>query len=176
MSPPESLEAAASIAVNGLLVGALGRAVVTDIRARRIGNRVTYPAMLAGLIANAVGSGGPGALHSALGWLLGLGIMLIPFVLGAMGAGDVKLMAAIGALKGPEFVLAAALYASIAGGLIAICYVVKQRRVGSTFHYLLYGWAGALFGRAPKGGAIPYAPAIAAGALVALLASSWNSI
>ena len=166
---PLPLHVVATVLLDGLLVAALARAVATDLRARRIGNKLTYPAMLAGLAANAVGGGGSGAAHSALGWLAGIGIMFIPFALGAMGAGDVKLMAAIGALKGPEFVLTTALYGALAGGLIAIAYVLRQRRLRATARYLMYGWAGALKGSAPAAGSIPYAPAIAAGALAALL-------
>jgi prepilin peptidase CpaA len=173
-----TLQTLGTYAVDFLLIAGLLHAVFTDLRARRISNRITYPLMLVGLVGNGVMGGWGGLAHSGLGWAAGLGLMLIPFLLGAMGAGDVKLMAAIGAIKGPEFVLSAALYASVAGGLVAIFYVVKERRVSSTLIYLTYGWVDALRGRGPKGGSIPYAPAIAAGAFLALvpmsLLSSWT--
>ncbi|MGH2350619.1 MAG: A24 family peptidase [Chloroflexota bacterium] len=166
----------ATLALDGFLVVALVYAVFTDLRARRITNRLTYSTMLFGLTVNTVAGGWGGLSHSAVGWLAGLGVMLIPFLLKAMGAGDVKLMAAIGALKGPEFVLAVALYAALAGGLLAIFYLVRERRMNSTVRYIAYGWWWALRGNGPKAGAIPYAPAIAAGALLALLPYSLLSL
>src|SRR5688572_16532040 len=152
-----------------ILIAGLLYAVMTDLRARRISNKLTYPVMLLGLIANTAMEGWTGAGHASLGWLAGLGIMLIPFLLGAMGAGDVKLMAAIGAVKGPEFVLIAALYACVAGGLLAIYFLIKEKRVTNTFRYLAFGWFWALKGDGPKAGSIPYAPAIAARAVLALI-------
>jgi prepilin peptidase CpaA len=159
----------AALAVDALLLVALTHAVVTDLRARRISNRLTYPLMLIGLLANTATGGWTGFSGSGLGLLAGLGIMLIPFVLGAMGAGDVKLMAAIGALKGPEFVFTVAVYGSLVGGLIALFYLVRERRLGATVRYLSFGFLPALQGKGQKAGSIPYAPAIAAGALIALL-------
>ena len=156
-------------ALDTVLVAGLLYAVFTDLRARRISNRLTYASMLLGLIANTALHGWSGLGQSSLGWAAGLGIMLVPFLLGAMGAGDVKLMAAIGAVKGPEFVLIAALYACLTGGLLALYYLIKERRVANTFRYLAYGWIWALKGNGPKAGSVPYAPAIAAGVVMALL-------
>src|SRR5919106_436257 len=99
--------------VDTVLIAGLLYAVFTDLRVRKISNKLTYPIMLFGLLANWGIGGWGGRPHASLGWLAGLGIMLIPFVLGAMGASDVKLMAAIGAVKGPEFVLTATLYACV---------------------------------------------------------------
>src|SRR5688572_16946805 len=159
-----------------ILIAGLLYAVMTDLRARRISNKLTYPVMLLGLIANTAMEGWAGLGHASLGWAAGLGIMLIPFLLGAMGAGDVKLMAAIGAVKGPEFVLTAALYACVAGGLLAVYYIIREKRVANTFRYLTYGWAWALKGNGPKAGAVPYAPAIAAGVVLALVPYSLISL
>src|SRR5436190_9991916 len=130
-----------SVAVtDGVLIAALMWAVITDLRSRRIRNQLTYPAMAIGFAANAVTSGWGGLSSSTLGSLAALGIMLIPFVMGAMGAGDVKLLLAVGALKGPHFVLLVAIYGSVAGGLLALYYLAKERRVTSTLRYILYGW------------------------------------
>ena len=152
-----------------VLVAILLYAVFTDLRVRRISNKLTYPTMLLGLIAGAAMGGWNGLGQSFQGLALGMGIMLIPFLLGAMGAGDVKLLAAIGAVKGPEFVLIAALYACVAGGILALYYLIKERRVANTFRYIAYGWIWALKGNGPKAGSVPYAPAIAAGVVLALL-------
>ena len=93
---------------------------ITDIRKRRILNIVTLPAILIGLIYYTVTSGFEGFLFSGKGLLVGFLILLIPYLLGGMGAGDVKLMAAIGALTGTSFVIESFLYTAIIGGLIAI--------------------------------------------------------
>ncbi|HEV2122540.1 MAG TPA: prepilin peptidase, partial [Chloroflexota bacterium] len=122
-----------------------------------------------GLVGNTAIDGWSGFTHSAAGWAVGLGLMLLPFMLRAMGAGDVKLMAAIGAVKGPEFVLVAALYTCLAGGMLAAFYLFRERRLLGTVQYIAYGWFWALRGSKPKAGAIPYAPAIAAGAILALV-------
>src|SRR5688572_9208500 len=163
-------------ALDAALIAGLLYAVFTDLRIRKISNKLTYPVMLFGLLANLAIGGWEGIQQASVGWLAGLGIMLIPFLLGAMGAGDVKLMAAIGAVKGPEFVLLATLYACVAGGLLAIYYLIKEKRVTNTFRYIAFGWIWALKGSAPKGGAIPYAPAIAAGVVLALLPYSLISL
>jgi len=159
-----------------VLIAGLLYAVFTDLRIRKISNKLTYPVMLFGLLANLAIGGWEGIQFASLGWLAGLGIMLLPFLLGAMGAGDVKLMAAIGAVKGPEFVLTATLYACVAGGLLAIYYLIKEKRVANTFRYIAFGWFWALKGNGPKAGAIPYAPAIAAGVVLALLPYSLISL
>ena len=158
-----------SSGVDVFLVAALACASVTDLRSRRIKNWLTYPAMLVGLAANAVAGGWGGLGTSATGLAAAIAIMIIPFAMRVMGAGDVKLMAAIGALKGPHFLVLVVLYASVAGGLLALIYLMRERRVGSTLRFIAYGWFDALRGNAPKAGAIPYAPAIAAGVLLAML-------
>lgn len=98
----------------------LAVAVVTDLRARRIPNRLTFPAMLAGLAWHAATGGVDGALFSLGGLGLGLGVMLVPYAVGVMGAGDAKLMAACGAWLGALGVFQAFLLTSLAGGLYAL--------------------------------------------------------
>jgi prepilin peptidase CpaA len=162
--------------VDGALIAALICASYTDLRWRRIKNWLTYPAMVAGFAVNTLAGGGEGARLSAMGWLVGLGIMALPFVFGVMGAGDVKLMAAIGAIKGAHFLLLVTIYGSAAGGLLAVYYLIRERRLGATLRYITYGWYGALRGNGPKPGAIPYAPAIAAGVILALLPYSFITL
>lgn len=74
-------------------------ATADDLKRRKIGNRITMPAMLAGLAASTLASGWTGMLHSAIG--LCLPLLLLPlWINGWMGAGDVKLMMATGSLLG----------------------------------------------------------------------------
>jgi prepilin peptidase CpaA len=70
---------------------------------------------------------------AALGFVVGLALMLPGHALGATGAGDVKLMAAIGSLVGPVIVIKAFLFTAIAGGVIAVFVAVRRQRLGATF-------------------------------------------
>lgn len=81
------------------------------------------------MVANLVLSGWSGMTDSLYGLLVGLGIFLIPFALGGLGAGDVKLFGAIGAIMGPTFAFYAALSTAIAGGVIAVGLLIKQGRL-----------------------------------------------
>src|SRR3954447_17072657 len=132
-----------------VLLAALSWAVVTDVRSRRISNRLTYPLMALGLAANGLAGGWGGARDSALGWLLGAALLLLPCLLGAMGAGDLKLLAAIGALKGPEFVLHAAVYTALAGGVLALCELVRTRGARLAWGHVAGRWQENAGGGAP---------------------------
>lgn len=100
--------------------------LITDLKERKIYNIVLLPALLYGLINNLVTGSWPGLLQSLLGFALGLSILLIPFAMGGMGAGDVKLLAVIGAIKGPLFVFYSALGMGLAGGIIAFAILIYQ--------------------------------------------------
>ncbi len=95
-------------------------ATVTDLRAMRIPNWLTFSAMFAGLALHGGMQGLDGFFFSLGGLALGLGLMAPAFWFNAMGAGDVKLMAAVGAALGAEAVFSAFLWSSIAGGVYAM--------------------------------------------------------
>ncbi len=67
-----------------------------------------------------------------LGCVVGLVLMLPGHALGATGAGDVKLMAAVGSLLGPLVVVNAVLFTAIAGGVLAVTVAIQRRRLGLT--------------------------------------------
>lgn len=144
-------------------------AVNTDLRFRRIPNWLTFSTTLLGLAMGLLLSGWGGMFHSLQGAGIGLALMLLPFVLGWTGAGDVKLMIAIGAMEGPSFVFLVCLYAALVGGVIALVVLLRRRKLRAALTYLFFFWR--LPGDYRSGlaaGSIPYAPAIAVGALVAL--------
>ncbi|MFM7058309.1 MAG: prepilin peptidase [Planctomycetota bacterium] len=72
-------------------------AVVTDVLWRKVHNLVTIPLILSGVIHHAVESGMPGLLISGAAVVVAIGLLIVPFLLGGLGAGDVKLLAGIGA-------------------------------------------------------------------------------
>jgi prepilin peptidase CpaA len=101
-------------------LGATALAAWTDLRGFRIPNSLTLPLLATGLVYNAlVGGGGP-LLGSLLGVLFGGGILFPIYCLGGMGAGDVKLLAGVGAWLGVPGVVYAFIGAGLAGGVYAL--------------------------------------------------------
>ena len=143
---------------NGLTAVLLLLATATDLRTRKIPNRLTVSAAVLGLAAQALLGGWGGAQQAALGWLLGFAILALPCLLGWMGGGDVKLLAAVGAAQGPGLVLSAGLYGMLLGGILALVAVWRARAARLA--------SGATMRRVT----LPYAPALALGTLVALIA------
>jgi prepilin peptidase CpaA len=103
-------------------------AAVVDWRTHRLPNVLTLGGLLVGL---AVGSlpGGIGALDASLGALTGLAALLPLYVLGVTGAGDVKLLAMVGAFLGLPDVLSALLVTLVAGGLVALGFAAWHQKV-----------------------------------------------
>lgn len=109
----------------------LAIATFTDLRERRIPNKLTYPAMLLALGWHYAQGGADGLVFAAIGLAAGFSLMLPPFIFGVMGAGDVKLMAAAGAFLGPAGTLKAFLFTSIVGGIYAMAIVVWRYSLNS---------------------------------------------
>jgi len=109
----------------------LGAAVFTDVRTRRIPNWLT--GAIAGAAFGLAFGGGPVTpMRALLGLVVGLVLMLPGHVIGATGAGDVKLMAAVGAVVGPDVIFRAFLYSAVAGGVLAVVVAVRRGRLGTT--------------------------------------------
>jgi prepilin peptidase CpaA len=158
-----------------LVIGAGVAATVVDIRQRRVPNVLTMGVASAGLLLAMAGLGTE-TVGGALGGLaLGLALLLPAHVFGATGAGDVKLLAAFGALLGPADVFDAFLRAAILGGVLALVVALWRGRLRET----LYGTAmlvtmrnravTALIEHPAANNRFPYAPAIACGAVLAVL-------
>lgn len=103
-----------------------------DARSRRIPNRLTLTAMAAGFGARAALGGWLGLESALWGALLAGGIFFLLFVVGGMGGGDVKLMAAVGAWVGVGEVAPILLVAALAGGVLAIVYMIANGTVVRT--------------------------------------------
>jgi prepilin peptidase CpaA len=102
-------------------------ATLLDLRSRTIPNLLTGPALLLGLAAHLLAGGPVAGWHALLGCLLAGGLLLPGWMMGWMGAGDVKLMAAIGAWMGTvEGSLFAVLFSLIAGGFVAIAVAARK--------------------------------------------------
>ncbi len=104
----------------------------TDLRDRKIYNPVVLPAVALGVFVNSLQHGLPGLVSSVTGFGLGVALFILPFAMGGLGAGDVKLLGAIGALKGASFVLYAAAGTALSGGVIALGFLLYQRSLMRT--------------------------------------------
>lgn len=151
---------------------AVAAASAIDWRSRRIPNLLTFPLAFAALIANAVVGGWSGGLSSLVGLAFGLAFFLLLMLLGAMGPGDVKLMAALGALLGIVHVFWIGLFTAVMGGVLAVLYSLTRgslpRLANRTWRLIRYI---VFTGRLPKAEELqasredymPYALAIALG-------------
>ena len=163
-------------------------AAVTDIRGGKVPNWLTYPAVIVALAGHALTGGlsGPGPYFglggAAAGLVAGLAPMLVIRLLGGIGGGDAKLMAAFGALGGWRFALSAMLLAFVAGGLMAVVVMIRKRIVVRTLKRILLAVLTAMSGAKADvdGGGqepsptVPFAVALAIGAVAAGLATYWG--
>jgi len=108
-------------------------AAITDFRSRLIPNWLIVVGLVAGLSLNVVFGGWQGLLASVLGFGLALLIYVPLFILRAMGGGDVKLMAAIGCMVGPQNWFQVFLLASLVGGIYAVCLLTFRNAAGGAF-------------------------------------------
>ncbi len=104
-------------------------AAVSDLRFHKIPNRLTFPTVIAGIIFHTCVSGWDGLIFSSGGVLLGFALLIGFYILGGTGAGDVKLMAAIGGFLGPKGVFVAFLFTAIIGGIYAIALLAVSGRL-----------------------------------------------
>src|SRR5436189_39957 len=107
-------------------------AAVMDGYSGRIPNRLTYPAMFAGLLLQGALLGWRGLLASLGGAVLFGGVFMLFYLVRAMGAGDVKLAAALGSILGPSASLQVLYATALAGGAQAIILMVFSRRIVET--------------------------------------------
>jgi prepilin peptidase CpaA len=149
-------------------------AAAIDLRIRRVPNVLTAGIALVGLGIAAMGLGRVGIWLALAGCLVGLALMLPGYLIGAMGGGDVKLLAAVGTLLGPGATLRAFVASAIAGGLIAIFVAWRRGRFAATVAgaAVLVTSVGSRVDEISDTGRdnrFAYAPAIAVGVIVAAL-------
>lgn len=170
-----------------VLAALLAGATWHDWRTRRIPNRLVLCGTLAGLALNSLLPHGAGLFDAPFGGLglaqalagaaTGLALLLPMYLLRALGAGDVKLMAMCGAFLGPQGVLEAALLTFLTGGLLALAAALAGRRLQqvlrNTYHMLLYavlhsmaGGGAAIATAPPSNGRLAYAFAITGGTVL----------
>ena len=127
-----------------ILILVLLVAVVTDLHSSRIPNWLTFSAMGFALAGHAWLNSVDGLLFSLAGLGTGLGLFFLFYLAGGIGAGDVKLMAAIGAFVGVYGVLSCAWLAMIIGGIYAVGAMCYQWGLSATGQRLIYAAYGAV--------------------------------
>jgi prepilin peptidase CpaA len=166
----ESLNVPSVTAVAGSgLMGAL-----IDLKTRRVPNPLTLGIAATGLVLAATRLSGLSVAAAALGFTVGVGLMLLPYIFGAMGGGDVKLFAALGTFLGPWPTVQAFLYTLLAGGVLAVVVALQRQRLQETMRNaaVLVQTGGenvAAIEHPTSNNRFAYAPAIAVGTLVAAL-------
>lgn len=146
-------------------------ACASDLRRATIPNLLNLALLVAGFAWSVATDGAQGGLNALLGTLAGFAIFLPPYLLG-MGAGDVKAMAALGALTGPAAIVQVFLYTAIAGGLLALLHCALDATLRRRLREAVAAGTSFLFTRDPgclkpnpDSGPLrfPYSAAIAAG-------------
>ena len=155
-------------------------ATFTDLKSRRIPNWLVLPFMVAGIVCSVVMHGWHGLWISLAGFGLGALLYGVLYMLGGMGMGDVKLVAAIGAWIGPSQLILSVVMTGIIGGVMAVGWALMGGFLGE-----LFTGTGDLFSgfknrglqphpelvlSNPKTRKMPYAPAIALGTLLSFFA------
>jgi prepilin peptidase CpaA len=180
MTPlPAGVQAVLSMVV---LVAAAG-----DLKSRRIPNWLTASALCAGVVLHIVLSGASGAWFALKGAGLALLIYLPLFVLRAVGAGDAKLMAGVGALAGPGNWLVIFVLTAMTGGVLALIVTLWRGELGRTLGNIVFILKRLLTLKAPyrerpeldaaheRAATLPHALAIAIGTICFLLGASGAS-
>jgi prepilin peptidase CpaA len=159
-----------ALTVTAVVAGSALAAVV-DLRTRRVPNVLTFSLAVLGVAAAATGNVDMNIRSALLGLVVGLTLMLPGHLFGGTGAGDVKLMAALGAWLGPSQVVRAFVYSILVGGALAMAVAVQRRRVGATVRAAASLVTAPSLGREAAGpdSHFCYAPAIAAGSVLAVL-------
>jgi len=125
-----------------VLLGLVGTGAVIDVRTRRLPNALTFGGTAAAFVYHWSLGGLTGLGHSAAGWALGIALFLPMFLLRGMGAGDVKMLGAVGAWLGPMGALWSALYSVFAGGILALAVGARHGYLGKAFQnlWVLFGF------------------------------------
>ena len=163
-----------------------GLAAIYDLRSRRIPNWISLSGAILGLSLNASLAGWFGLRAALLGAGFALLVYVPLYMLRGMGAGDVKLMAAMGSLVGPANWIYLFMLTAITGGLVALVVITTRGGVGKTLRNIAVAFRQLASFRAPyaanpaldithpKAATLPHAAVIAAGALEFLILGAWG--
>jgi prepilin peptidase CpaA len=119
--------------INYFLLTLLALSAASDIRSNKIFNIVTIPFTLSAVALHSFNSGLDGFFFSTAGMATGIVLLVLPYIMGGMGAGDVKLMGAVGSFLGTKATLEAFLLVALAGGIYSLALILIHRTVFKGF-------------------------------------------
>jgi prepilin peptidase CpaA len=146
-----------------VLIAMVTAAAWTDLRTRRIPNWISVSGAMIGVIF--------GGLSSLAGLVVGFGIFFMLYIAGGMGAGDVKLFGAVGALVGPQQIIVVFIITGLIGGIAALAMSVSRGRLRETIQRTSALAVGIRSATTPESLRLPYGAVIAAGTLLSLAAN-----
>jgi len=152
------------LSIQGCALLAASLAAAIDVWSRRIPNWLTFGTLLVGIGLNVALHGFSGLVSALAGIVLGAAMLLPFYAMRAIGAGDVKLLAALGALLGAQQLVSVAVYGALVGGAMSLVLLALRGQV-------LAGWGQMLLARrAPRlsGLTAPYGVAIASGVYLSM--------
>ena len=150
-------------------------ALYYDVQTLKIKNKITVSYLVLGLILNTLLSGSQGLVFGLMGMIIGLLSLFWLYLLGGVGAGDVKLFAAIGAIMGKSYIIDLAIYSSICAGIVGICAMIYYRKLQKSFKNIFSILLSIILFKSPKTVAnyaketslkIPYMIAVLPGAVL----------
>lgn len=148
-------------------------AMFFDFKCRRIPNKIVLPAILLGIVVNTIHSGVNGLFTATVGFMVGGCFLSVFYLMGGMGAGDVKLMAAVGAFLGMEKIIIVLFLTALVGALMAfytiITHFLQKPILDKLFHQDSLSMNVTPHAVNPLKKSIPYGVAIAMGTLGTLL-------
>ncbi|MCR8641359.1 prepilin peptidase [Paenibacillus sp. N1-5-1-14] len=157
-------------------------AFITDVRRSQIPNVLTVSAVLIGLLLQGIIGGWDGLLQGLIGMGVGLAVMLPLYLFGALGAGDVKLFAGIGAITSLSYVMNSMLYSLLFAGLIGVVILIWRKQVRQKAS-MLFSVIGITFihrdlqavrtVRNSKNITFPFMYAVLPGSILAMLEGFW---
>jgi prepilin peptidase CpaA len=162
---------------------------VTDLWQFRVHNVLTLPLLFSGLIYQGVTGGSAGFVNGLLGALFGFSALIVFCIMGGIGAGDVKLLAGVGAWLGLPLTFYVFIASSLAAGIYSMILLLRSRRLRETWVNMQIAWyrlkaVGRYLGSDSDVEAavaqaerrqrlVPFAAMVAIGLIVALLAAAW---
>lgn len=156
--------------IRSILAAVLIAAVIIDLKERRIPNWLTLPSLAVGLALQAARGGGEGLAAGLAGAAAGAALLALPFALGWMGGGDIKLLAAIGAFMGAPFTVLTLLFACAAAGVMAAGWLAATGNLVSSLRHIFLVWLPNPTAKpAALANSIPFGPALALGAFAAVV-------
>lgn len=160
----------------------LASCCVVDVRTRRVPNAISAPGIVTGVLLNWLYFGTPGIVTSALGIAVMVALLFVPFALGGIGGGDVKMMAAVGALIGPRLALLGAAVGMGLGGVVMTVHLIRLGRLAEKIDALRTMFSSAVTTRSvaplrvasddPRAISLPYSVPLGIGTAVAIVAAA----